>query len=262
MKSTSSAGTTSASTQVAAGAGQLKTTLACADDAVTQGVLNLQLVHQARLAQAKRTLAVLTAQYGATDPRVAAAQAGVAAINTTIGRVAMIGQQLAAPAVQVATNGWALQGRVVDAQLNAAVGFTVFLVDAEKTFVQSYGFAYTNANGYFVLSFAGATDEESTGTGSLFIEVADTSANPIYLSDTPFQPVLGTASFQNIVLATGTQPIGDPPAAIRAVAIPATGATTGTGAAGTGAATGTGTTRAPGTGSGGAGPKRRGTRKS
>ena len=196
---------------------QLKTTLSTADNSVNQGIQNLGLVHQARLSQATRTVAALTAQYGASDPRVQAAQAAVTATKTTIARVAMVRQQAAAPAVQVAKAGWALQGHVFDAQLQPAARFTVFLVDPNKTFLQQYGFSYTDDTGYFVINYGGG---QAPSFSQLFIEVANTDANPVFLSSTPFQPVLGAASFQNIVLPAGGQPIGDPPAAIRAVALP------------------------------------------
>jgi len=116
---------------------QLKAALATADSTVTQGIQNLQSVHQARLAQATRTVVALTAQYGADDPRVKTAEAAVTVRNTTIARISMVRQQLAAPAIQIAQAGWALQGRVLDAQLQPVARFTVFLVDANKEFLSS-----------------------------------------------------------------------------------------------------------------------------
>jgi hypothetical protein len=99
-------------------------------------------------------------------------------------------------------------------------------MDGTKAYQQQYGFAYTDATGYFLISYAG--DSNTTGAASvaagpvpqLFVEVADTKANPVYLSSIAFQPVLGTASFQNIVLPAGGQPIGDPPEAIKKIALP------------------------------------------
>jgi hypothetical protein len=212
--------TTSGSTTDNSSADQLKSALTSADNAVLQGIQNLQSVHQARLAQANRTVAALKAQYGADDPRVKAAEAAVVARTTTIGRISMVQQQLVVPAVQVAPAGWALQGRVLDSNLQPLARFTVFLVDANKDFLKQYGFAYTDATGNFVLNYAG--DAKGTAAPPLFIEVVDTQANPVYLSSTQFVPVPGVTSFQNIVLAPGSQPIGDPTDAIRAVAMPGT----------------------------------------
>lgn len=225
---TTAASTTPSDTPTAAqGAQQLQATLTAADSTANQQVQTLGQVHQARLAQANRTVTALTAQYGATDPRVKTAQAAVTAATTTIARVSMVGQQLAVPSVQVSATGWALQGRVLDAQLQPAAQFTVFLVDANNTFLQQYGFAYTDDTGYFLLNYAGSREETTTKRTSsaraaqLYLEIANTDADPVYLSTTAFQPVLGTATFQNIVLPAGGQPIGDPPQAIRAVALPA-----------------------------------------
>lgn len=205
---------------------QLKAALTAADDRVTQGVQTLELIHRARLASAARTANTLLAQYGAGDPRVKAAQAAVTARIATAGRISLVRQQYSAPQVQVSATGWALQGRVVDAQLKAAARYTVFLIDAKKTYQQQYGFAYTDDTGYFLINYSGETPTPSGESSSkatspqLFIEIVDANANPVYLSAAAFQPALGSATFQNIVLPAGDQPIGDPPEAIRNVAIP------------------------------------------
>ncbi|SPF40909.1 exported hypothetical protein [Syntrophobacter sp. SbD1] len=217
-------------------AAQLKTALSSADGQLNQGVNNLKLVHQARLSQATRTAAALKAQYGANDPGVKAAEASVAAQNAAIAGISMVSQQLTVPTVQVAKTGWALQGYVYlsDAQSQPAVGFTVFLVDAEKTYLRDYGFSYTDSTGYFLINYAGGKEHEHRehaenkehaefaehAATQLFVEITDTKANPVYLSSSPFQPVLGTASFQTIVLPQGGQPIGNPPEAIRSTAMP------------------------------------------
>jgi hypothetical protein len=224
MADTSGA-TTTTNPNPSQAAEQFTATLTAADGNVTQGLQTLQLVHQARLSLAKRTLTSLTAQYGANDPRVKTAQAAVTAKTTTIGKISLARQQLTAPQVQVNKAGWALQGRVVDATLQPAARFTVFLVDGTKAYQQQYGFAYTDDTGYFLISYAGdSTTKKASAAAAavpqLFVEVADTKANPVYLSSIAFQPVLGTASFQNIVLPAGGQPIGDPPEAIKKIALP------------------------------------------
>jgi hypothetical protein len=198
---------------------QLVEAIGSADTVANQGVAALQQVHQARLSQANRTVAALTAQYGAKDPRVQIAQAAATATQTTISRVSALRQQMATPTVQPAQSGWALQGLVLDAQLKPAARFTVFFVDTTNAFLQQYGFAYTDDTGYFVINYAGVA-AEAPAAPQLFIEVVNTEANPVYLSTTAFEPVPGTASFQNIVLPAGGQPIGDPPPEIRRIAMP------------------------------------------
>jgi hypothetical protein len=212
---------------------QITSGLTTADGAVTQSTADLKLVHQARVANLTRTAAFLAKKYGATDPRVKAAQDAVAAGNITVARVSMTHQQLSTVAPQVAANGWSLYGRVFNSHLQPAAGYTVFLVDAQKTYQQTYGFSYTDSTGYFQIDYAGAkagtapTGKSTAGAKAaaaaalqVFVEIVNASAQPVYLNATAFQPVTGKATYQNIVLPVGEKPIGDPPAEIRAVAIP------------------------------------------
>jgi hypothetical protein len=104
-----------------------------------------------------------------------------------------------APKVKVAPAGWALQGRVYNAQLQPVAGFSVFFVDASGKYLPQYGFAYTDSTGYFLLNYAGSNGH-APAAQQLFIEVANTSATPVYHSSTPFQPVYGTATYQSITL--------------------------------------------------------------
>lgn len=202
--------------------------VASANSIAAQRVQNLQWVHQARASQLSRTAAGLKAQFGPDDPGVKAAEAATAAATATAARVAMIHQQLATVDPQVTPKGWVLHGRVFDAQLQPVSGFTVFLVDATKTYQQAYGFGYTDDSGYFLLNYAGPDSASKDKSGSaapatqpqLFIEVANTKALPVFVSTTAFQPVEGAATYQNITLPDGDQAIGKPPPEIRNVALP------------------------------------------
>jgi|GEM_PF-2261049 len=60
-------------------------------------------------------------------------------------------------------------------------------------------------------------------TPTLYLEIANTEGQIVYLSKTAFQPTLGQATYQNIQLAAGTPVIGNPPAALRGVALPKVG---------------------------------------
>src|ERR1700744_2670205 len=204
---------------------QLKTALSTADNTATQSIQTLGSVHQARLSRATRTAAALKAQYGPDDPRVKVAEASVTATKTTIARVSAVKRELTVPVVQVASTGWALQGYVVDTQYQPQTRFTVYLADANHLFVKQYGFSYTDDNGYFLISYGGDTQQgqpapTQTQTAQLFIGVVDQDRNPVFLSSTPFQPVLGSASFQIITVPAGGQTLGDPTQPIRNVAFP------------------------------------------
>jgi hypothetical protein len=208
---------------------QLATNLASADEIAAQRVQTLAWIHQARAAQLSRTAASLKAQYGADDPGVKAAEAAVAAANLAAARVSMVRLQLVTPDPQVASNGWALHGRVFDAQNQPLSGFTVFLVDDKKAYQQAFGFTYTDDTGYFLLNYGGTPAslqdtsqdaDRAAAVPQLFVEIVDTKARPLYLSTAPFQPALATATYQNVTLSLGNHPIGDPPPEIRNIALP------------------------------------------
>lgn len=197
----------------------LTTTLAEADRSSAATVANLKLVHQAKLSQLTRTAAALKAQYGASDSRTVAAEAAVTAGTATVARLGVASQQTATPAPTVAATGWALQGRVYDAQLQPAAQLTVFLVDSKKAFQPQYGFAYTDATGYFLINYAPPAGQAAQ-TPPLYVEIANAQAEPVYLATNAFQPAAGSTTYQNITLAAGKKPLGDPPAEIKKIALP------------------------------------------
>lgn len=199
---------------------QIASALELADSQAAQTVQNLHLIHQARISRLSRTADALKQQLGPDDPQVKQAEADAAAAKTVARSVSMLSGQFSTPAPQVSQNGWALHGRVFNAQFQPVSGSTVFLVDAEKAFQQAYGFAYTDGTGYFLINYPGTQAEQAAATPALFIEVADTKSQPVYLSTTPFQPAPGSITYQNIVLPTGDEPIGNPPAPVRGTALP------------------------------------------
>ncbi len=181
---------------------------------------NLKLVHQARLSQLTRTAAALNAKYGATDSRTVAAEAAVTAQSAAVSRIAVASQQAATSAPTVATGGWALHGRVYDAQLEPSAKFTVYLVNSQKAYQAQYGFAYTDDTGYFLINYAPVAGQAASAASPLYVAIVDDKAAPVYLATTAFQPATGKATYQNITLAAGDTPLGDPPADIRQIALP------------------------------------------
>jgi hypothetical protein len=232
--------------------------LSTADSTATQAVQSSSNIYNARLLQQTRAAASITARFGASSPQAAAAEAKVTASKATVARVTILNQQVSAPTPQVSATGWALYGHVYNAQLQPVSAYTVFLVDAKNAYQSAYGFTYTDSTGYFLISFAGdpASSQSQDGSSSprrrrsqaeagrthpgeedqrsepaqpaaqtsspLFIEIANANAQPVYLSKTAFQPTLGAATYQNITLPAGEAPIGDPPPAIRQIALPPT----------------------------------------
>ena len=189
--------------------------LASADAGSSQTILNLQMVHHARLSQLKRTADALKKQLGPDDPSVQEAEAAVKVGSAKIARISVVHQELDTPTPQVAADGWALHGRVYSSDLKPHAKYTVFFVDSQKSYQEAFGFAYTDNTGYFLFNVAGAKT-----TPLLFLAMTNTKGEPIYLSTTPFQPAPGSVTYQNITLPSGAQPLGDPPPAIRDVALP------------------------------------------
>jgi hypothetical protein len=215
----------SAAEQIGSGA---NTVLTGIDTTSPDRIQHLSLVHQARVSRLTRTAASVAAQYGAKSKEATAAQQAVTAAQTTVARIDLVHQRVATTAPQVATTGWALHGRVYNAQLQPVSGHTVFLVDSQKNYQNAYGFAYTDNTGYFLINFAGQTPASSGQSAAafessaveLFVQIANTDAKPVYLSSAAFQPRLGNAVYQNITLPAGESVLGDPPEAIRKVALP------------------------------------------
>jgi hypothetical protein len=206
----------------------VSTMLTAVDTISGNRIQNLSLVHQARVSRLTRTASSVAAQYGPQSPQATAAQEAVTAAQTMVARIDLEHQQITTTAPQVAAAGWALHGRVYNAQLRPVSGQTVFLVDSEKNYQSAYGFAYTDNTGYFLINFAGQTPAPSgqiavaseSSAQQLFIQVANANAKAVYLSSSAFQPRLGNAVYQKIFLPAGEPPLGDPPEAIRKVALP------------------------------------------
>jgi hypothetical protein len=110
---------------------QISSNLAAADDVAAQRVQTLTWVHQARAAQLSRSAA--SPQYRADDQGVKSTEAAAAAAKATAAEVTVVHHQVTTADPQVAANGWALHGRVFDAQLAPAPGYTVWSINQRPT---------------------------------------------------------------------------------------------------------------------------------
>lgn len=194
--------------------------LTTADATAVQRVQGLGLVHQARVAQLSRRAAAVIAKYGRSSPQAKAAEAAVTASKATVARLAVVSRQVTLTPPQVAADGWALYGHIYNSQLQPATAYTVFFVDDQKAYQSSIGFAYTASDGSFQLSYSGAS--KTAVSSQLFLEVVNPKAQPVYLSSTPFTPKTGQTTYQDVTLPAGEPVLGDPPADIRAIALPNT----------------------------------------
>jgi hypothetical protein len=199
-------------------------------------------VQAARVSGLKRAAASAVATYGADSTEATAPNQAVTTAQAKTGRLQIVSQKAATTTPTVAATGWALHGRVYDANLNPQERYTVFLVDEQKNYLSDYGFSYTDSTGYFLLQYQGAPASGSSGaseTGAAtsastgasgvaatavapraYVQVYDAKAKPVLSSSTPFTPVTGQATYQVLTLPASGQSLGDPPAEIRAVAVP------------------------------------------
>lgn len=188
-----------------------------ADEAAAGRVQQLQKVYQARASQFARIAADVKTQPGGNEADVTRAEAAVSSATAVSSQLGLVHRQVATPEPTVPAQGWVLHGRVFsavsDTELLPVSGFTVYLVDAAKTYRQSSGFAYTDESGYFLLKHEG--DADKPRAIELFVQVADLKARPVYVSATAFDPVSGRATYQNIILREGSAPLGEPPADVR-----------------------------------------------
>ena len=202
----------------------LATALGTVDTESTQRLGTLQLVYQARQSRLSRTAASIATQQGADSAAAVAAQAAVAAAKTTAGRIGAVQQQVSTETPAVAATGWILHGRVYTAELEPAVAYCIFLVDAQRAFYTPAGFSYTDSTGYFLLTYSGPAAGEPADSAeappALYPEVTNPKGKPVYLAATQFAPVAGAATYQAIALPAGEAPIGDPPRAVRGTSSP------------------------------------------
>jgi len=196
---------------------------AAADSLAAQRLQTIGKLHQARIARLTREAAGLARQGDAGTASLAEARAEIAAEKITVAKAAMLNQRAATADPQVSPSGWALHGRVYSSELAPVAGCTVFLVDPQNAFQSAYGFAYTDASGYFVLNGAATGAPAHGGAATqLYVAVADAKGEPVYRSSTAFTPNPGVATYQMHVLPAGGKPIGDPPPEIRNIALPKT----------------------------------------
>lgn len=191
------------------------------DALAAQRVQGLGLIHQARLAQLTRTAAAITAQYGASSAQAEAAEAAVTVSQATVSRLAVLNRQVSIKMPVPAAKGWSLYGHIYHSTLEPAQAYTVFLVNEQNAYQGAVGFAYTASDGSYTLNYDGAGSVPS----SLFLEVVNASAQPVYLSTVAFQPATGSSNYQDVTLPVNEPVLGDPPAEIKRIALPNAGKT-------------------------------------
>jgi hypothetical protein len=136
--------------------------------------------------------------------------------------VAAIHERLSMRAPTASATGWSLYGHVYDAALKPAAAYTVFVVDATNAYQSAVGFAYTGSDGSYRINYTPPASG-AVLPAQLFLQVANAQGQPVYLSATALQTPTGAATLIDVTLPAGQPVIGDPPAALRAIAFPPAG---------------------------------------
>ena len=191
------------------------------DAQTTQQFTGLAAVRQARVNQLQREAALLIRLYGANDSRVQAVQANLANQQAFAVKLGVARDASATAAPTAPAGGWVLYGHVRHADLTPAAQYTVFLADKGRSWLTPYGYAFTDQNGYYELSYAPAPVTPSgTKAGqkhaaaaaplSAFVEVSDAACHLVFVDTTTTAFPVGAAINKDIVLASDN-PLGTPP---------------------------------------------------
>lgn len=172
----------------------------------------LTLIRQARIGQLQRQAASITALRGASDPGVVALQASIQSQQSLASQLGAVRDQAMTPVPPVPANGWVLHGRVRDQNLQPVAQLTVLLLNDQKKWLRSYGYAFTDTTGYFILSYAPADSGKGDAAASLsaYLEVLNQNRQPLYIDSSAFTLSTGATLYRDIVL-TSVTPLGNPP---------------------------------------------------
>ncbi len=190
------------------------------DGQTAQQFASLTQIRQARTNQLQRQVTSLTTTYGATDPRVVAAQASLSNQQTFASRLGVVSTATSTPAPTAPANGWTIYGHVLHADQTPAPQLTVFLADECRAWLQQYAYAFTDQTGYYTLSYTPQADSavkktsaaETGGPQTLtaYLEVSNCSCQLMYIDASPMPIPTGAVISRDILLAA-TVPLGTPP---------------------------------------------------
>ena len=189
------------------------------DSQTAQQLTGLTQIRQARLSQQQREVATLTTQYGADD-------ADVVTLNTSIGVQQSFASVLGATrdiativAPTVPANGWVLHGHVRDNKLQPIATLNVCLADEQKNFLSAYGYAYTDATGYYIITYTPDPSAPAPAPLSAYLEILNSSGQAIYIDSAAFTLTSGTSLLRDLLLTSQT-PLGGPPPGTPPVKVP------------------------------------------
>jgi len=188
-------------------AGTFESDLASTDLARSEALEGLQQVRLAKANHLERQRVRLANRLGAEDPRVLELN-GIITSNQRLTRAVQLEVNRARTnTVQADERGWILHGYVWNQDRKGQPNLTVTLSDLAGQWVRLLGYACTDKNGYFKLSY-----QQSTGKGTeamavaadispeMFIWVSDHKESVLYRDKRPMSVVLGEIQYREIIL--------------------------------------------------------------
>ncbi len=184
------------------------------DAGIVQQFAGLAQICQARANQLRREAAALTKEYGAADPGVLAVQASLKTEQAMVTVLGVARDAVSIPAPAVPANGWVLYGRIRHADLTPAPHLTVSLADQSKTWLQHFGYAFSDAAGSFSLVYMPPADgpkKSARAAGvTAYVQVTGADCKLVFMDDSPQAFAAGAVVYRDIVLTAGG-PLGKPP---------------------------------------------------
>jgi hypothetical protein len=198
-----------------------------ADKARADALDGLLTLRKAKASMLAREQSLLTAKYGAKDPRVAEATMRATANKIILDGLTIetVRARTQIPTVDKST--YAVYGYVYmrDGGLGPAPDLTVALVDRNGRWMEAFGHACTDQNGYYELPYtpagessptmastAGSRAEETT----LFIQVSNQQQQVLLRDTSPVLVKLGEVEHRDITLNSTKSTCQPPPAEVRA----------------------------------------------
>jgi cell division septation protein DedD len=182
---------------------------------------------------------------------VATLQSSIQSQQLSLTALNAVSTQVTTPAPTVPANGWVVYGRITDTNSQPIPKLTVSLTDQERTWQRQYGYAFTDATGYFALTYAPAAattgaapahppprrkshventaaetasapapeatetsraeSAHAPATSSVFLQALNEAGQVVYFDSQPFSLKAGVALYRNIT-NVGPQELGTPPA--------------------------------------------------
>ncbi|MCC7373483.1 MAG: hypothetical protein IT581_02420 [Verrucomicrobiales bacterium] len=182
--------------------------LANADGGRVAALDGLSRLRAAKTVSLQREHARLLERYGKDDARVTRLEQKQSANQRFVGVLGAVAAQARVATITAAPGTFVLHGFVRDQSLRGLVGLTVRLVDVRGRWIEAYGNACTDADGYFVLLIrefqgrVGATEADGVANAKIGdrMQVLDAKGQSLYLGKESVPVREGQVEYREVIL--------------------------------------------------------------